>query len=225
MKRCVIFFAALFVASVTVRADGPALATSLIESNVLCIRASRVTENFAEQLRAIQPATRTMGTILDLRFADGDSGAEAVVKLFSAKKSPLVILVNGQTRGTAAEAAAKLRAANEGIIIGSTNGPGKISADITVTVSADDEREFQENPFASPPTNNATSLSRTNDLLPFIDHMSEAELVRKRIKDGEDDMEIPTPRTGPSQPIIRDPALARAMDLLKALTIFHKTHG
>ncbi len=225
MMRCVIFFAALFAASVAARADSPAVATSIIETNVLVIRASRVTENFPEQLRAIQPAARTTGTILDLRFADGDSGAAAAVKLFSAKKNPLVILVNGHTRGAAAELAAQLRAVKAGIVIGSTNVPGIISPDIAVAVSADDEKQFLENPFALPATNNVVSRSTTNDLLPFIDHTSEAELVRKRIKDGEDDTEILTPRTEPAQPVLRDPALARAVDLLKALVILHKPRG
>ena len=61
-------------------------------------------------------------------------------------------------------------------------------------------------------------------MLPFVDHMSEAELVRKKIKDGEGE-DSPAPRTEPATPVIRDPALARAVDLLKALAILPKQRG
>jgi hypothetical protein len=225
---------AVMAAAAVARADSPAVAAAIFETNVLCIRASRVTGNFPEQLRAVQPASRTTGTILDLRFADGENGgAKAAVELFSAAKSPLVILVNGQTRGAAADLAVQLRAAKAGIVIGSTNAPGKISPDITVAVSADDEKKFQENPYASPVTNRTAPFSATNNLLAFVDHTSEAELVRKRIKDGGEDGGIVTPRAEPAQPVIReptqpvirDPALARAVDLLKARAVLHQSRG
>jgi hypothetical protein len=59
----------------------------------------------------------------------------------------------------------------------------------------------------------------------FVDHTSEAELVRKRIKDGDDEGDVATPRAEPLQPVIRDPALARAADLLKALAALHPAQG
>jgi hypothetical protein len=62
-------------------------------------------------------------------------------------------------------------------------------------------------------------------LLGFVDHTSEADLVRKRIKDGESDGAIATPRAEPPQPVIRDPALARAVDLVKALAALHPARG
>ena len=68
-------------------------------------------------------------------------------------------------------------------------------------------------------------MSATNELLAFVDHTSEADLVRKRIKDGEDDGEATQPRVEPPQPVIRDPALARAVDLLKALAALHPARG
>ena len=68
-------------------------------------------------------------------------------------------------------------------------------------------------------------LSGTNNLLAIVDHTSEAELVRKRIKDGDEGGDLPTPRAEPAQPVIRDPALARAVDLLKALAVLHKPRG
>ena len=222
MKRCVILFSVLFAASAAVLADSPAVMTSIWETNVLCIRVSRVTENFAEQLRAAEPTNAIAGTILDLRFADGTNVA---ADYFTRKKSPLVILVNSQTRGTAATLATQLRASVAAILIGSTNPAGNISPDIIVVVSADDERKFQENPYAASGTNRSVMMSGTNNMLAFVDHMSEAELVRKRIKDGDEAGDLPTPRTEPAQPVIRDPALARAVDLLKALAVLHKSRG
>jgi hypothetical protein len=227
MKRCVIFFAALFAAGAAAVADSQVVTVSLWETNVLCLRASRVTENFPDQLRASQPPGRTTGTVLDLRFAGGDSGgADAAVKWFAAKKSPLVILVNSQTRGAAAALAAQLRASASAIVIGSTNPPGEIVPDVAVAASLDDEKIYQDNPCAAPVTNSLGSLAATNNhLLAFVDHTSEAELVRKRIKDGDEDGSSTTPRAEPPQPVIRDPALARAVDLLKALAVLHKLRG
>ena len=65
----------------------------------------------------------------------------------------------------------------------------------------------------------------SNNLLAIVDHTSEAELVRKRVKDGDEGGEITTPRAEPLQPVIADPALARALDLLKALAVLHKSRG
>jgi hypothetical protein len=223
MKKCAVFFLAISGLLVASRAAEPAPVVSILESNVLRVCASRVTENFAGQLRAAEPTNKISGTILDLRFADGDNAA-AAVDYFSSKKSPLVILVNSQTRGSAATLVTQLRAGGGTIVVGSTNAPGKIQPDITVAVGADAEKKFQKNPFAEIPTTKVTALSATNDLLPFIDHMSEAELVRNHVKDGEDDEVQPRTRTEPP-PVIRDPALARAVDLLKALAIVRPARG
>jgi len=109
-----------------------------------------------------------------------------------------VILVNGQTRGAAEDLAVRLRTAGADSSsqhrFTGENFTGHHGA-----VSADDEKKFLENPFASAVTNTAASLSLTNNLVPFVDHMSEAELVRKRIKDGEDEGDSTMPRAEPAQ--------------------------
>jgi hypothetical protein len=201
---------------------------SLPESNVLCVRAAHLTENFPDQWRALQPTNRIVGTVLDLRFADGpETAAGAANTIFTTQKSRLVVLVNGQTRGAAAELARQLRAAGAAVVIGSTNTPGKISPDIAVDTAADAEKKFQENPFATTATStNAAGIFSKGDLVPFVDHMSEAELVHRKIKDGEDSEDADlTPRAAPPQPVIRDPALARAVDLLKALAVLKPARG
>jgi len=48
--------------------------------------------------------------------------------------------------------------------------------------------------------------------------------VRRRLKDGEDSM-ADAPSAAPEQPVIRDPALARAVDLFKALAVLNKSRG
>ena len=48
---------------------------------------------------------------------------------------------------------------------------------------------------------------------------SEADLVRQKIKDGDEDESIPPHVAEPQQPFIRDPVLARAVDLIKGLAV------
>jgi hypothetical protein len=55
--------------------------------------------------------------------------------------------------------------------------------------------------------------------VPYIDHTSEADLVREKIKDGDEDENTAPVRVAPAKPVIRDPALARAVDFLKALAV------
>jgi len=218
------FFSLLFLTATALSAGAaePALKGTMLDNDILCIRASHISDNFAERLRAGEPTNKISGAILDLRFADGSNTVSAA-DLFSGHKFPLVILVNGETTSGAAELAAKLRANGRGIIIGSTNVSGTVTPDIAVAVNSAAEKKFQEDPFAR--LKNKDVLAATNnDLLPFVDHMSEAELVSKRAKDGELD-EPDIPRAEPAQPVIRDPELARAVDLLKALAILHPPHG
>ena len=227
MIRCTFLILAIGLSAARLAVAEPTVSVSVFEGNVLCIHPIFLSESFAEEVHSLQPTNKIAGTVLDLRFADGDgkSVAEAV-KWLAARKAPLAMLVNGQTRGAAAELAARLRSANLGILIGTTNLPGTLATDILIAESPADERKFQTDPFALPATNNVASSSGKNELTAYVDHMSEAELVRKRIKDGEDDgSDDLAPRPGPSQPVIRDPALARAVDLIKALAILKPVHG
>ena len=138
----------------------------------------------------------------------------------------------------------------------SGNGPaipsGGLQPDIAVTVSADDERAFWENPYASLAQDASNARVATNSLLPFVDRISEADLVRQRQKDGKligasgfhtRDMDLPGPGSirrpsgdntgdedsapsggaGPQTPVIRDPVLARAVDLVKGLAVVRES--
>jgi hypothetical protein len=226
MKKCVI----LFLASAwSVFAAGPAVGLSVLENGVLYVRADSVTADFSAEVHAAWPTNKISSVVLDLRFADGDNPADAA-SYFVHNPMPLVLLVNRQTRGAAAALAVQLRTARAGIVISGTNPPAVVTPDITVAVGADDEKEFQANPFGLRGTGKTgfqtNSLSESNHLLPYIDHMSEAELVRKQIKDGEEDgSAVPSPHGEPASPVIRDPELARAVDLLKALAVLGKARG
>src|SRR5579859_6965922 len=200
---------------------------SVYNDDVLCLHPSRMTlDSMTKLLSTPTESTNSLsGTVLDLRFIDGDDAAvDAVAKLITSDRAPLVILANGETRGGAAELAVRLRSTGRGIIIGSTNAPGKVLPDIALDITADREKAFLTDPFTDIVTNQI-SVADTNDILPLIDHTSEAELVQKRIKDGEEDDSTPTIRPDAAIPYIHDPALARAVDLIKALAIVRTAKG
>ena len=214
-------FVMLLITVLSASAAEPALKASWLDNNILCIRASRVSDGFWEQFQAARTTNQISGIILDLRSADGEKNITSG-NIASGQLYPIVILVNRQTRGAAGSLATRLQTARAGIVIGGTNG--SVSPDITLSVNSTQEKNYLENPYFTANTNPTVSLTANSPLLPFVDHMSEAELVRKKIKDGEGE-DSPAPRTEPATPIIRDPALARAVDLLKALAILPKQRG
>ena len=271
---------------------GTALSKSVvIESNVAYLRIGRVAGNLANELSAAYHALTTTnkvaGVVLDLRFVGGDdsASAQATVNLFASKKivdGPLVVLVNGETRGAAETLAAALRHAGAGLIIGnptageaatfkefplhngerlrivttpvkSDNGlaipSGGLQPDISVTVSADDERAFFENPYGTPAQNTNAAQAATNNFLPFVDRISEADLVLQKQNDGKyngtlhmrnmdlpvtspirkqgnggntNENSAPARAAEPQKPVLRDPILARAVDLIKGLAVMHQ---
>jgi hypothetical protein len=230
--------AGLLVAQIALCADATdaGLAKSaVLEGNVAYLRVGQIGKNLADEIRAAQSAlvvsNKVAGTVLDLRFANGDdlASAEATVNLFASKKLPLAILVNGQTRGAAAALAADLREKRVGLVFDSATQAIKLTGqplqpDIAVAASLQDERVLIENPYAA--TDETNAAPATNSLLPFVDHTSEADLVRARIKDGDqDESSAPLVRTDAPQPqVIRDPVLARAVDLIKGLAVVRASH-
>ena len=220
MIKCVILLLAL---TPPVFADSPALKMFPVENNLLCVRATDISDNFAAQFRAAAPTNTVSGLVLDLRFASG-TNQTGIADFLAAKKIPLVVLTDAQTQGAAAMLAGQLHSAGAVVIACGTNVMAKNFADLRVPLTVEDEKRFLENPFTNVASVSNGKLSGTNSLMFYVDHTSEAELVRKRVKDGEEDG-ANTPRTGPAQPVINDPALARAVDLLKALAFLHRTRG
>ncbi|MFA6543959.1 MAG: S41 family peptidase [Limisphaerales bacterium] len=90
--------------------------------------------------------------------------------------------------------------------------------DIAVNVGAEEERAFYAEPYQSPArTNVVTSADRRH--AESLGRLNEAELVR-RMKEGQS-LETALSGGAPSvsAPQVRDPALARALDLLKGLSV------
>jgi Peptidase family S41 len=117
-----------------------------------------------------------------------------------------------------------LRIAANPVKLGDGAVISRVLPDITVTVSLDDERAFLKNPYGTLAQNGNSSAVGTNDFLSFVDHTSEADLVRQKLDDGEDSgAAAPPPSKGPQKPVIQDPVLARALDLIKGLAIVHES--
>ena len=209
----------------------PALAKSaVLENNVAYLRVSHVGPNLSQEILSAQTAlaatNKIAGTVLDLRFADGEDSmaGQAVESSLASGKSPLAILINAGTRGAAAKLAADLRDTRPCLILG--NPARNLQPDITISLNAGAEKGFLDNPFGTLPQSETNSDATTNDFLPFIDHTSEADLVRAKIKDGDQDESMqPERAAGPPTPFIRDPVLARAVDLIKGLEIVRESQS
>jgi hypothetical protein len=226
-RRFLNLAAILFAMQISARAD--LVKSSVLENDTFYLRVGEVGKNLAEEIQSAQNALATTnkiaGTVLDLRFASGnDSDSEKTVeKLLSQNKLPLAILINVETRGAAIDLANDLRAAKAGLIFGSA--AKNLQPDISVPVSAGDEKMFLEKPYGTLAQGETNSAASTNDFLSFVDHTTEADLVREKIKDGEQDEDsAPTPAAEPQKPFIRDPVLARAVDLIKALAVVRQSH-
>jgi hypothetical protein len=210
---------------------------SVLEGNVAYLRVGQVTKNlgleFNVALQALTTTNKIAGVVLDLRFADGDDMSTVQSNLF-ALKMPLVILVNRETRGSAMMLAYSARVVRAGLILGNTTAPFKseygetpgVTPDIAVNVKIADEKTYLENPYAALAPSETNAVVNTNRFGAFIDHTTEADLVREKIKDGDEDEDAAPPKPAePQKPFIHDPVLARAVDLIKALAVVRQSHG
>jgi hypothetical protein len=232
-RRSLSLLVGLLVLGGSLRADttnGALLKSSVLENNVVYLRVGEVQASLANEIsaaeRTLAATNKTVGTVLDLRFAGGDdlTAAKVTADIFAAKKLPLAILVNGETHGAAAVLATDLRAARDGLVFGSA--AADLKPDVAVTAKIADEKMYLANPYAAVAQSETNSSAGTNNLVPFIDHTSEADLVREKIKDGEQDEDsMPARPTEPQKPFIHDPVLARAVDLLKALAVIRQSHA
>ena len=121
----------------------------------------------------------------------------------------------------------RLRIATAAVKLGdgseiSTQG---VKPDIEVAVSIPEERAYLEDAYAIvSPTGTiiaTTSIEATNRLRRL--RTSEADLVRSR-REGLDLEELARNRE-PDKPLIRDPALARAVDVLKGLAVVRRSRS
>lgn len=124
-----------------------------------------------------------------------------------------------------------LRIASSPITLGSGTTLAKgVKPDIDVTVSEDAEKAFYADAFfVAPNTNRAAGATNdvngTNQPAPRV-RFNEAELVREH-KAGENSPDEETAKRLPEPkiPVVSDPALARALDLLKGLAVVRQANS
>lgn len=90
--------------------------------------------------------------------------------------------------------------------------------DIALTVSPDEERGFYAEPYktAQPAVRTAVSKGETNAAPVRI---NEAELLRRQRAGEDSEAGEPPAAPTPTRPAVRDPAIARGLDLLKAVNL------
>jgi hypothetical protein len=122
----------------------------------------------------------------------------------------------------------KLRVAVAGVIAGEgktlTNG---VMPDIAVDTSVQDEKAYLQDPYRNlHPAELAQGDNSGNGAIEPRPRFNEAELVREH-RDGQevyDDSDIAVPVAAePGPHVVTDPALARALDLLKSLAVVEPT--
>jgi hypothetical protein len=121
------------------------------------------------------------------------------------------------------EGGQRLRVATQRVKLagGEWIGSDGVKPDIAIPVEAAEEQAWLENPYlppkAAPAAGTPASVASTNAPRRRI---TEAELVRQQ-REGNPDEDLPAtrPREEPAKPLVRDPVLARALDLLKGLAI------
>jgi len=195
----------------------------------------------ADQKAAARAADRFLATERLLLTVDGE--AQRSTAKTNAIQLPIAILVNRDTSGAAELLAALLRQNQVGLLIGTATtggirqfkefplstgqrlriatgetklGDGQampasgLRPDIAVAVGAEEEKSFYAEPYRLPGRVAATNAPG---------RLNEAELVR-RLNAGESlDAHPSTSAPAVSTPQVRDPALARALDLLKGLAV------
>ena len=224
---CILLAAALLLPR---WACGALAQSTILENDVAYLRLAQTDTNLNQEIQSaldrLAATNKIAGIVLDLRFAGGGDVTDltAAEHALTERSLPLAILVNAQTRGAAAMLANDLRTANAGLIFG--GAATNLSPDISVAVSANDEKAFIKAPYGIMPPQ--TNFDSTTNFLPFadVDRTSEADLVRDKIKDGEDDADSQT--NAPvvaQQPFIRDPVLAHGVDFIKGIAALRLNHG
>ena len=108
-----------------------------------------------------------------------------------------------------------------------------VKPDIHVSVRPEDEKAYFADPFkelsASTDPNGGNGLvnGKTNGTNRVM-HTTEADLIRERKERPGVDLEYSTPgasarESEPEKPVVRDPALGRALDLIKGISVLRST--
>ena len=169
------------------------------------------------------------------------AAAEALAALF--RETGTGLILGSQTAGQAMIAQEfplkngdRLRIATGPIQVGESAAltPEGVSPDVSVQVAPEEERSYYADAFRNLQntnqlfanaglsfTNQASSTNRARRT-----RFNEAELVRERREGPPFDNDSAPPReTEPEKPVVRDPALARALDVLKGLAVVRRTRS
>ena len=187
---------------------------------------------WSDGIESSQPAREPIpGPLMVLVNGETTGAAEALAAVL--READAGLIIGNPTAGLAMTTmdfplknGESLRIATNPVKLGNGAVLSHVSPDIAVTVSPDDERAYLKNPYVTLAQNDISPTVATNDFLTFVDHTSEADLVREKLKDGEDDgAALPAPGNATSKPVltIQDPVLARAVDLIKGLAIVHES--
>jgi C-terminal processing protease CtpA/Prc len=153
---------------------------------------------------------------------------EAAAALF--RETATGLLLGSQTAGQTASLkdyslsnGEKIRIASEPVLLGdgSALSAKGVMPDILVSVNAAAERAWFADAFAAIPSSagtSATNAASASSRLARRPRISEADLVRER-REGIPIAELDARAAEPDKPQITDPALARAVDLLKGLAV------
>ena len=118
----------------------------------------------------------------------------------------------------------------------SAAGSSAVQPDILVTLNPDDEKAYFDNAFALlAKASDGLGGNLDTNQLPDVERISEADLVREKRNQenpdafsdnphdtGGDEARIKSARAADPIAVIRDPALVRAVDLLKGLAVMRK---
>jgi hypothetical protein len=158
--------------------------------------------------------------------------AEALAAML--RETGAALVLGKQTAGQAAiaqeyplKSGGHLRIATGPIQIGdgSTLSMEGVQPDILVDVNLQDERAYYADAFRELGNSASTAASASNQgngtNRSRRARFNEAELVRERRDGFNPDLEVPstTNEQGTEKPVVRDPALARALDVLKGLAV------
>jgi hypothetical protein len=216
-------------------ADGENYAAAAAAADLFVARATPLLDWGEGPVQATDKTNALAGPVAVLVNSETIGAAEALAEVL--RQTGTALLLGNTTRGAAVTArefalenGRRLRIATATVKLGSgtaisTKG---VKPDIEVSVSPETERGFLADPYAPTPlpvrTNlTASSAGGTNRPATRRARVTEADLVRAR-RDGVplDAEFLSTREPEPEAPVLRDPVLARAVDLLKGLAVVRR---
>lgn len=212
-------------------ADGNDYAAAVATADLFVTRKMPLLR-WGKQMEESQPAGDPIpGPLMVLVNSQTTGAAEALAAAL--READAGLIIGNPTAGLAMTTmdfplknGEQLRIATSPVKLGNGAVVSQVSPDITVTVNPADERAYIKNPYQALAREEDSAAISTNDFLSFVDHTSEADLVRDKLKAGDDaGPSASVPGKTPAKPVtvIQDPVLARAVDLIKGLAIVHES--